>query len=774
MTGLKALELNQVEHQATLRAPATTGFDAIEEDLFSSEQWFELLLDTCARTDEEQFFLPIHTESERASWPLVEKRGRWGLLRFSWLESLSNFYSLSYRPSYTGHIDGAMSQALAKASARELRRLGHPWLEFKPLPSEDGFWPRFAQALEVEGFNVSLEHMSTNWVYENPPETIDAYLRERPSQVRNTYRRRLKRLNKAHEIEFKHFRTESDDVDAGIDMYLEVYEQCWKRPEPFPRFIPELLRLLAAHRMLRLGVLEVDGTPVAAQIWVRTARRSLLFKLAHDARYATYSPGTVLLVEMLRVAIEEDKADLIDFGSGADRYKSDWMKTERSLERLLAINPRTVLGALRVGKQYMEAAPVIRDNHMLRDWIRSIGVFRESYANSRLNSDGYAVVVGACGHGLAIIRSLAQLPVSLFVLEAHSRSPGAATRYGDVRIVPDINGPGLIDSLQELRTELPRNAKPVLFLTNDNMVRTIGSEWERLEGLYELSWSDCRASILPLLDKGEIEARCAQTGLNYPRSLVIDQLDSVADAASSIGFPLIIKPTRPLSGFKTFVPTNLDDLENFAAAHADDLPFIAQQLVPGEEKQTLFTALVFSHGQAIAKFVGRKLRSRPRGHTTVAEPWSADDVLDTALTFFNGLALSGPASLEVKRAPDGTLWVIEPTVGRTDFWIDLCTQNGVDFPQAEFSLGLHQRFEPAPASNKKTVWINEDRDTLGFFWYLFVLRGDVIGRRFSFLYLHLSDLRPMLRFIRYKTLGLLQRFISRLSKILRRSRHIAS
>ena len=75
----------------------------------------------------------------------------------------------------------------------------------------------------------------------------------------------------------------------------------------------------------------------------------------------------------------------------------------------------------------------------------------------------------------------------MIALEADPDLPGCRTRYAQVHYVPDINGCGLITALQSLRQNLP--SSPVLILTNDNMVRTVGQNWEQLQGLYRLSWA---------------------------------------------------------------------------------------------------------------------------------------------------------------------------------------------------------------------------------------------------------------------------------------------
>ena len=142
-----------------------------------------------------------------------------------------------------------------------------------------------------------------------------------------------------------------------------------------------------------------------------------------------------------------------------------------------------------------------------------------------LKAHPVVVVVGLCGHGLTIARTLERSGITVIALETNLALPGMHTRSANIRVVPDINHIGLIDSLLALSDDIGTEPLPVLILTNDHMVETIGSHVERLHGRFALSWRDSRQNMLPLLKKDQIEARCHMTGLNYPRTVLINTLD---------------------------------------------------------------------------------------------------------------------------------------------------------------------------------------------------------------------------------------------------------
>ena len=323
--------------------------------------------------------------------------------------------------------------------------------------------------------------------------------------------------------------------------------------------------------------------------------------------------------------------------------------------------------------------------------------------------------------------------------------PGVRTRHATVHAAAGISGPQLRDSLLQLRTRLPDSPPPVLFLTNDNMVRDVAGFWPDIAGAYELSWSETRDAVAALLEKTEHQRASRAAGCRYPESTLLASPSQTGSLAASLTYPLIAKPVRPLASFKAAVIDSPQELIDLVRRHEDALPVLAQQFIPGGDERIHFCALYLHEGRVLHRFDGRKLRSRPMGHTTVAEAFAADDVFEAASRFFAAARISGPASLELKRDPAGDLWVIEPTVGRTDFWIQVSIANGVNLPWAEYCdvVGLAP---PARAATKPHIWVNTERDPKAL---VMVLRGmltnRIARRRISLPYFCSADVMPALR-----------------------------
>ena len=349
-----------------------------------------------------------------------------------------------------------------------------------------------------------------------------------------------------------------------------------------------------------------------------------------------------------------------------------------------------------------------------------------------------AVVVGACAHGLTITHALAKAGINVILLEADPNQPGVRTRYAQVRLIEEINGEGLIGELNMLASELPAGVRPVLFLTNDHMVRTVAQHWPALEGSFRLSWGHCRNTVCKLLEKDQLTAHCQAQGINYPNTVLIENETDIQRAADKVPFPMFIKPARPLSGFKTAQPKDITELAELVEKFQSSLPFLAQQNIPGDDQSIYFSAIYFDHGNVVARFDGHKIRSRPLGHTTIAESVQRDDVFQQALRFFAHLDISGPVSLEVKQNADGAWYVIEPTVGRSDFWVGLCIANDINLPLIEYQ---HQVGLPTPARLQREDfnWYHEERDPFGWLWLKIFHHSSHPGVKSKFLYLFNND-----------------------------------
>ena len=122
-------------------------------------------------------------------------------------------------------------------------------------PLDETVAGQLEQELRQAGMTTYRYSAFGNWIERVGQRSFEAYFAERPSQLKNTYRRRNTKLRKAHPVTIRLSDGRGDDRAAIRDAYLAVYAKSWKVPEPYPDFIPGLIDLAAQRGWLRLGVL---------------------------------------------------------------------------------------------------------------------------------------------------------------------------------------------------------------------------------------------------------------------------------------------------------------------------------------------------------------------------------------------------------------------------------------------------------------------------------------------------------------------------------------
>jgi predicted ATP-grasp superfamily ATP-dependent carboligase len=322
-----------------------------------------------------------------------------------------------------------------------------------------------------------------------------------------------------------------------------------------------------------------------------------------------------------------------------------------------------------------------------------------------------AVVVGLCAHGLAICRSLGRRGVPVYALESHEQLPGMYTRYAIKQKAVNINGPELVNDLIKIGNKL--RTRSILFLTNDNMVKTVAESYRKVAELFDIDFGDADF-IINLLDKRSLASIAEQAGLNYPRTWQIASAQELYRVSYKLSYPVALKPSAPLSKFKAIKVSNESDLRRAVLLYEDKVKsFLVQEWISGSEKNIYFCSTYFSEdGRALTSFVGRKIRSMPRytGVTSSAEPSDRRDILEVTMKFFKGLKIRGPVSLELKEDERGIMYVIEPTVGRFDYWLLCCIGNGVNLPLISYMYRTERKIFEIQRPKKSVTWVDFERD----------------------------------------------------------------
>ena len=277
------------------------------EGPFDRLDWFALL--------ERPFIAMAEGYGDRAA--LVLRRTDEGFA------SLTNWFSFTWRP--LGRASG-----LLIALARDLRKHTHR-VTLSPLPDEDGSASRVEDAFRNAGWLVFREACDENHVLPVAGRSFADYWSTRPGKMRTTLKRKAKKV----EVEI----LTSFDEAAWHD-YRAIYAESWKPEEERADILEAFARAEGEAGRIRLGIARSDGVPVAAQFWTVENGTAYIHKLAHVEAAKPLSAGTTLSAALFEYVIDTDRVELVDFGTGSDTYKRDWMEVNRPRYRLTALDWR--------------------------------------------------------------------------------------------------------------------------------------------------------------------------------------------------------------------------------------------------------------------------------------------------------------------------------------------------------------------------------------------------------------------------------------------------
>lgn len=328
--------------------------DRSSVDLFYTLRWFRHLARTGIEPAEGLHVGCVHGTDGKPAWmlPLQLRRGAQAAVFGPSLASLSNYYSSLFGP--VGDLSCVTPEG-CRALAESLRRQlpGSSVLDLQPLDQQAPFTAMLEAGLASAGYRTARYFCFGNWYLPVKGRRWAEIEGQIASRQRNTVRRARKKLQDASPFTLVVHRQLGPELEAAIADYQSIYDRSWKRAEPFPEFVPGLCRWTAEQGWLRLGVVRVGDQPVAAQIWFVHQGRALIFKLAYDEAFKRLSAGSVLTAELMRSVVDDDGVQEIDYLTGDDSYKAEWMSHRRERIGLLAFSLRSASGLAALARHHV-------------------------------------------------------------------------------------------------------------------------------------------------------------------------------------------------------------------------------------------------------------------------------------------------------------------------------------------------------------------------------------------------------------------------------------
>ena len=285
--------------------------------MFLSYPWFENLTETALEAGQ-SMLLACVVEDDKVLAILPLQQHPDGEVR-----SLTHRYSALFSLLINSENQAEILVCLAEG----LHRLHFKTLILEPFDKNNAAIRDFRQALVTHGFSCHQGFRFFNWVYHVEGRSFEEYMAERPGRLRNTIARKRRKLERERGFKIRLF--SNDNVAQGLADYTTVYNSSWKARELYGTFLEGLVSRFAVPGWLRLAVLYIDDRPAAAQIWFVVEHKASIFRLAYDEAWRQYSPGSILTHYLMAHVIDIDKVEEIDFLTGNERYKQDWMSEQR-------------------------------------------------------------------------------------------------------------------------------------------------------------------------------------------------------------------------------------------------------------------------------------------------------------------------------------------------------------------------------------------------------------------------------------------------------------
>lgn len=333
-----------------------------------SMMWFKNLIRTTLAEKEMVRIYGIEL-NDTAKTPVAALATRYhnvqgGMLSTRRLSSLSNYYTPLFSPIVRD--SGSSLDEIMGELARVICHDSPPWdvIDLKPLDPDSEVFAKCVEYFSLFGMVVQTYFCFGNWYLQVKGQSYREYFETLPSTMKNTLRRKERKLRKSGVARIQ-IVTDRSDLEIAIKGYEEVYKESWKIPEPYPLFIPRLMKKCAEMGWLRLGLVYVDNEPVATQLWIVNENKAAIYKLAYKQRFSHLSVGSLLTARLMEHVIDIDRVQEVDYLSGDDSYKRNWMSHRRERWGIMALNPRTVKGSLGIvrhvgGRAIKRALPIFR------------------------------------------------------------------------------------------------------------------------------------------------------------------------------------------------------------------------------------------------------------------------------------------------------------------------------------------------------------------------------------------------------------------------------
>jgi len=332
----------------------------------------------------------------------------------------------------------------------------------------------------------------------------------------------------------------------------------------------------------------------------------------------------------------------------------------------------------------------------------------------------------ACVLGdMDLVRPLGRAGIRCAVVAPPGSAP-ACSRFTD-HVLPWDDESGGDEALVEalVRFGMNQPERPVLYFEEDAHLLMVSRHRQRLAAAFHFTLASADL-VETLVDKARFQALAEQLDLPVPRTRRLLPACGSQEPDLDLRYPLIVKPLTRRKSWEEIEPRGkairIDGPADLRALWPRlmqaGIDLLAQELIAGPETRIeSFHVYIDGDGQVAGEFTGRKIRTDPAdyGHSTALiltdSRGAAADVAALGRDLSARIGLRGVAKFDFKRAPDGSLHLLEVNP-RFNLWHHLGAVGGVNLPALVHADLTGRPRPPAAVARAGACWCRIGKDRL--------------------------------------------------------------
>jgi CelD/BcsL family acetyltransferase involved in cellulose biosynthesis len=199
------------------------------------------------------------------------------------------------------------------------REAGAHALILRDMPLDGAVMTNFTRALQWSGLRPRVLQSHERAVLDATRDAEDLLREALGAKKLKELRRQRNRLGDIGEVIYSIAST-PDEAMPALEVFLRLEASGWKarrgtallQDESHLSFIRKAVHDLAARGQCEIVSLYAGETPLAAAIVLRHLDRAFYFKLGVDERFAKFSPGVQLTLELTRHMCADETVTLVD------------------------------------------------------------------------------------------------------------------------------------------------------------------------------------------------------------------------------------------------------------------------------------------------------------------------------------------------------------------------------------------------------------------------------------------------------------------------------